>query len=1374
MAAVDALRDVLAPGFAEDPGRIRAALPHVEKVFYGLPNEFVEVLEATAKTSHEPALCEFLARCLHLDGDLESAAFYCLLGRDFPEYLFLEDTLFSTEILTTIIDFYISQHGGSAMGSLASVRRALSTRQDDSYANSLAGRSSALSLGHRSSADSLNTMGQSARVQDDLQSLGDGFAPRTSSLSLTRQDQRSLGSMASVGSLEGRGGGPAREDATLLLTELAGASPLEETITPMLLGADAEVISAVVSRVLGASSQESVLSFCLQTAGRSAAGEADSDPAIFALGARSTQDSHSARTAHATQASQASQAPQAGSEPAEPAEAAEAAEVTEVTEGISSVAAPLLGITPGASTSLYALMSEKTLSKIQADAATSVDLHFRVSVLTAVGKEYLARKLWLNALLCFAKCRETDLVLDVLMAVLDTVDYSADERELNHSVSVLAQLCFTLYEILPRSAVEGISLGLQVRTRDADPFKRSLAYLIARSIFSGQVQTDFLAEYLDQAEVRRLDQVALRRILRKDLRISDKGVLLLASQTMLALMEACTGAAEFGSAIPGSKSMNALQTWDLYSFNALKGITTRSCGLGGPETVYGHQLDALQMGTPNPSAPNMDSYSLGGAVLGYAYMNAEHTDSSVRRTGDEADTFAVDIDQENLGIDADTVVTPFERLVELASARQSFDLSADGHQAEAQGIALALGLVTLGSGQDGISDLIATYLHQTSPGATLHPDGQYGAFLGLGLSNMGNLEFFDSELCKEYVIPALTSEHERCRRGAGLCLAFLCYRRADEATHLIQDLFTRAASIATGTEASGIVGSLTRSAALAMGLAYAGTRSLEVAKKLMSIATLTEEDEGCKAAIQSIALLFLHDSLPALELLRTAAQSHRSAAREGASQAIGLLMAGTWNRAALDLLRTLMSDHIEAVRAEAYIATALVLQCCPAPTLPRPVEIEQEGEDEKDAKAAGAKKSESAAGETEASGAAAVVTAAAPAAGGAAKPSKPTCPPRLPPAIAKMLSSFTSDESFEKRRSVRVSELTPSQLAAVKARNRLLTVPGRLQDRARDWKAYHDCPEADWRLSACAGPTGQTSASLRELDDVDAYFESEEALLHTYCAQFRQDLLGILTEKKLFEATDLGTRAAMLALGLVNAGGCSLSFTMETSSGLPSDISVAAAILFCEGRNWHPLAPAIVLGMHHNVITPVSVTTDLQGVTMLLQFQPVDAVLLLDSQKSYPWPNYTVESVPIPLDSYTKHARLSVDAAGKLLTQERPRDEELAACFSKVREAKRVATSHFLREANSAGLEGAGEVLAEVLHEEAKDRAKSAGSRDGAATQTAVQAAVIPEEYTVLQTPCRLLQQQVDSVYLPSSGEWKFLGRARRGMSVMEPVSPPV
>lgn len=101
-------------------------------------------------------------------------------------------------------------------------------------------------------------------------------------------------------------------------------------------------------------------------------------------------------------------------------------------------------------------------------------------------------------------------------------------------------------------------------------------------------------------------------------------------------------------------------------------------------------------------------------------------------------------------------------------------------------------------------------------------DANFGVLIGLGLSNFGSVKFFGDPICQQTVIPFLSSEKERERQAAALCLAMLCYKNEANAQEIIDYLFTFSASNPSQFSAS-----VEYYTTFAVGLAYFQTNNVD-------------------------------------------------------------------------------------------------------------------------------------------------------------------------------------------------------------------------------------------------------------------------------------------------------------------------------------------------------------------------------------------------------------------------------------------------------------------------------------------------------------------------------------------------------------------
>merc|ERR1712050_427064 len=113
-------------------------------------------------------------------------------------------------------------------------------------------------------------------------------------------------------------------------------------------------------------------------------------------------------------------------------------------------------------------------------------------------------------------------------------------------------------------------------------------------------------------------------------------------------------------------------------------------------------------------------------------------------------------------------------------------------------------------------------------------------------------------------------------------------------------------------------------ACYAIGLAYAGTSNNRALRLLLDFAVSDVSEDVRRAATTAIGFVFANkpDEVPGL--LRLLASSYNPHVRYGAACALGIACAGTANKKAYKLLKTLYEDNIDFVRNGASIALGLI------------------------------------------------------------------------------------------------------------------------------------------------------------------------------------------------------------------------------------------------------------------------------------------------------------------------------------------------------------------------------------------------------------------------------------------------------------------
>ena len=209
-----------------------------------------------------------------------------------------------------------------------------------------------------------------------------------------------------------------------------------------------------------------------------------------------------------------------------------------------------------------------------------------------------------------------------------------------------------------------------------------------------------------------------------------------------------------------------------------------------------------------------DPYKLGGAIIGMAYqlvgMNTQDNNALIK-------------------------------LLEINDQLDS--ISAEKRGPVVHGMALAVGLVTLGQGNDEINEMLAKSLSDDV-------DANFGVLIGLGLSNFGNAKFFQSNLCRDHVLGKLASEKEKERQAASLCLSLLCFKNEKHAEPIIQYLVNFSVE-----NPSQFGDSVEYFSTFAIGMAFFQTENVSECQRLLLLANKFARSQGARQAAQALGFI---------------------------------------------------------------------------------------------------------------------------------------------------------------------------------------------------------------------------------------------------------------------------------------------------------------------------------------------------------------------------------------------------------------------------------------------------------------------------------------------------------------------------------------
>ncbi|EFO65111.1 26S proteasome regulatory subunit, putative [Giardia lamblia P15] len=1322
------------PGFSTNEEAIRLVQEQIETIHYQVDMGTIIDLCRVALQTKAPSLCLLLSRFYHAESRIGLAAFFALL----PDPVMLSLTgsdLYSQEIITSIVDFYISYRSGLVAGSLASIKytedsttgnlRQVSQPHGSSSINCSAHGSSVI-FGKQSATDLLASRQSVHSVNKNTTLFG-----LNQSGSVLLDDQSRAGAAGcSSSTLIGKSvvGHSSRADRsrTRVLTddefvkmyiiskptttyqELCAVGNPDSIVFSELLHIDLNKITTIIDAIIEGSKMHSKLSFLLQTQHIEPTRKAEN--VIIDLSYLQIPGTLSPQPADVQTNTE--------NDP----------DIPRLSELTSVTATPFIRQLP-----------LDTLRVMEKDAHLIPDSAFCSSILCAVGDEYKRRCLFEDAARCYAQNSNLEplatLFLDIIKLISEpssatsTVSVPVSESTVRNVLIFHAiQLAFQVFQDLPGAMLDNLISMLKEESIPT-PFGSAFLGSLKKHILTGNCQSSLYKTVFADKTNLRIDRNVLLKIQQNIHKSSSDSFIIATAFFMASLMHA-----QLGHSLQSTKDSSInLSTWDKFGRVSYDGIIFRGAAAPGDVSVYDRYYSAMKAGN---LTTDIDGYACGGMFLGLGIMTSEMPSVdgfSSYTLLNAAEPILSNPGRYMLLFDENGVLAP----------RPS--MSVQGYEAFVFGYAISAGLMCLGTGSEKFTTRLKSLL--ASP-AAFHPDAIYGILFGLGLIHLGDPLFLKAFNFNEFyiskfgmgmttskttitvtdeppklytdlaatILEFLVSKHEKVRTGAAICIALCCYCIDAQANQAIEFLLDFEPRIQTSHLTSNkLCDGIQKAGPIALGLAYAHTNSLEVATQLVSIASRSTVDEVSYHGLVMIAFVLSSQRGFANELLILAAKSHRVACRQGAALALGYINAGTWDPVVVKELRDLMSDQVEAVRAHAIIAQALVLQTCSAPTLPEKIKIESDA----------------------------------------------------PLGDRQKNVIYKQDHD-------------PVFIRKVVALNKLRHIPGRIQDRSREFAAFEtsltakseNIPSQENVDSEqdTAKKEKRSKQHLSEANDAARKLFNDKAntdtgiiqsrefakkveeqlergfTLEDYCSQFRADLLGSFTEHNFIDlfATDLGLRACAIALGLLNCGGMNSSFSILTPAGLPKTTATIGALLFAESHMWHPFSPCIAMCLARDICITVTPSVDEAG---QLTMEIAEGILLVDKAYDYPYPDLSVERTATMWDRYVKNAKLSLGTARRHVNEMDTEGTETSN-FSYVRKASRTATQRFLHEAMSANL---GDVVVDDTVK--KESEQKLYSNEGA--------------YSILQTPCRILKRQVEHVLIPENSDLIPISSISQGIVVM-------
>ncbi|EFA76166.1 26S proteasome regulatory subunit S1 [Heterostelium album PN500] len=254
------------------------------------------------------------------------------------------------------------------------------------------------------------------------------------------------------------------------------------------------------------------------------------------------------------------------------------------------------------------------------------------------------------------------------------------------------------------------------------------------------------------------------------------------------------------------------------------------------------------------------------------------------------------------------------------------------------GALYALGLIHAGHGED-VSSYLLEKLHLNN--VILH----HGASLGLGLASMAtcNDEIYEElkgilyhddaisgegagiamglvmlgsgspKAIDEMLAYAHETQHEKIIRSLAMGLAFLMYGKEEAADTLIEQLITDKDPL------------LRYGGMYCIAMAYCGTGNNDALRKLLHYAVSDGNDSVRRASVTCIGFVLSKQPEKCPKTVLLLSESYNPHVRYGSALALGIACAGTGNREALDILKSLTTDTVGLVRQGAWIAIAMIL-----------------------------------------------------------------------------------------------------------------------------------------------------------------------------------------------------------------------------------------------------------------------------------------------------------------------------------------------------------------------------------------------------------------------------------------------------------------
>lgn len=184
------------------------------------------------------------------------------------------------------------------------------------------------------------------------------------------------------------------------------------------------------------------------------------------------------------------------------------------------------------------------------------------------------------------------------------------------------------------------------------------------------------------------------------------------------------------------------------------------------------------------------------------------------------------------------------------------------------------------------------------------------AGLAMGLVTLGS---GNTEVTNDMFTYAQETLHEHIIRGLAMGIALVNYGQEDKALPIIEQLFALENAL------------MRYGGAFTIALAYAGTGNNNAIKKLLHHAVSDPSDDVRRASVIGLGFLLIRDYTAAPQIVELLSQSHNAHVRYGTALALGISCAGRALPAALEVIEPLTKDSADFVRQGALQASAMIL-----------------------------------------------------------------------------------------------------------------------------------------------------------------------------------------------------------------------------------------------------------------------------------------------------------------------------------------------------------------------------------------------------------------------------------------------------------------